>query len=349
MAKILKKIHIVLIVICLACQVGSAYASKNPPTPKMRQFIKMMVQEYHFNLHDLTYLLTNIQPNETILKTMRSPYEKKPWEVYRRVFVNVSRAEHGAIYWQKHQKTIASISKKYKIPPRIIIGIIGVETKYGENKGSYKVLDALTTLAFHYPRRSKFFTKELVQYLLYCRDEKVSPSTIKGSYAGAIGLPQFMPSSIRHYGVRFNKTERLDLIHNDADAMMSVANYLKMHGWHKNQPIATPASVKGKLNSQLISRNPSFKLTVAQFKRHHIIADDIVPANLKASLIYLPKDPTSHYWLVFPNFKVIMKYNPRIPYAMAVYQLSEMIRTLYDNPPELARHLHHARYNKKHA
>jgi membrane-bound lytic murein transglycosylase B len=200
---------------------------------------------------------------------------------------------------KEHHRVLQAVSKKYGIPASIIVAIIGVETEYGAHLGKYSVLNSLYTLGFYYPPREKFFRKELAQYLILTRDNHLPVSSIKGSYAGALGIPQFMPSSYRHYGVALEKNAPVNLFNNN-DAIASVANYFHKMGWAPNQPIT----------HQLYSKNDSIRTKTM-------------------NLITLPVKRGAEYWATYKNFKVIMSYNHNIVYAMAVYQLSKKIEQQY--------------------
>lgn len=293
----------------------------------VQQFIKSMVKEHQFNAKELTQTLNQVQLQPQIIESMEKPYEKKNWDVYRAIFMTPQRVQGGLNFWAANRATLERAQKRYGVPPEIIIAILGVETLYGERQGDHRVLDALATLAFNYPKRSPFFTKELKEYLLLCREHGVPATQYKGSYAGAIGKPQFMPSSYRYYAVDFSNKGRRDLVNNDADSIGSIANYFHKHGWRLNGGIAQPAKVAG-WKAKRIRTNPK----TANYNYAQLIAAGIKPITAsqyhpgRAGLIELMTDDGKEYWLAYPNFFVITRYNSSPQYALVVYLLSQQLK-----------------------
>ncbi|MDP3562547.1 MAG: lytic murein transglycosylase B [Legionellaceae bacterium] len=293
----------------------------------VKLFIREMVNQYHFDKKQLTAILTEATFQPKIIASMEQPYEKKNWDVYKSLFLTQDRVESGVRFWQENKQTLEQVEKQYGVPAEVIVAIIGVETRYGKNQGNYRVLDALSTLAFYYPKRSEFFTKELREYLLLCREQHVPVTQYMGSYAGAIGKPQFMPSSYRFYAIDFNKKGKADLTSEDQDVISSVANYFAKHGWKMNEVVAEPARVYGDAYKQLNmnSRSPNYAFT-------HLLAAGVKPEVSKmqhpgqAGVIELMTDNGSEYWLAYPNFYVITKYNTSPQYALVVYLLSQELR-----------------------
>ncbi|KTD64980.1 lytic murein transglycosylase B [Legionella shakespearei] len=293
----------------------------------VQQFIKSMVKEHQFNAKELTQTLNQVQLQPQIIESMEKPYEKKNWDVYRAIFMTPQRVQGGLDFWAANRATLERAQKRYGVPPEIIIAILGVETLYGERQGDHRVLDALATLAFNYPKRAPFFTKELKEYLLLCREHGVPATQYKGSYAGAIGKPQFMPSSYRYYAVDFNNKGRRDLVNNDADSIGSIANYFHKHGWRLNGGIAQPAKVAG-WKAKRIHTNPK----TANYNYAQLIAAGIKPITAsqyhptRAGVIELMTDEGKEYWLAYPNFFVITRYNSSPQYALVVYLLSQQLK-----------------------
>jgi len=300
------------------------------PTKKINAFIQHMVKKYNFNRKELTALMQHAKYNPKVIRSITYPFEKKPWNFYRRFFLTKERIEGGAKYWEQHLKTLNAVKKEYGVNPAVIIAIIAIESKFGKHAGTYNELSALSTLAFYYPKRSKFFKKELIHFLLLTRKEKLPTLEIRGSYAGALGIPQFMPSSYRHYAVDYTKNQSIDLMKNHDDAIASIANYLKRSGWKLNQPVAVPAKISGKVPQQLISKKAIPNYTIKQLEQHKVFPAETESANRKAALIAMQNTDSSEYWIVFRNFRAIMKYNPRTTYSMAVYELSRAIKQAYD-------------------
>jgi membrane-bound lytic murein transglycosylase B len=293
----------------------------------VQQFIKSMVKEHKFNAKELTQTLNQVQLQPQIIESMEKPYEKKNWDVYRAIFMTPQRVQGGLDFWAANRATLERAQKRYGVPPEIIVAILGVETLYGERQGDHRVLDALATLAFNYPKRSPFFTKELKEYFLLCREHGVPATQYKGSYAGAIGKPQFMPSSYRYYAVDFSNKGRRDLVNNDADSIGSIANYFHKHGWRLNGGIAQPAKVAG-WRAKRIQTNPK----TANYNYAQLIAAGIKPITAsqyhpsRAGLIELMTDDGKEYWLAYPNFFVITRYNSSPQYALVVYLLSQQLK-----------------------
>lgn len=290
-------------------------------------FIQSMVKQHHFNAAKLTEIMNQVEIQPQIIESMEKPYEKKNWDVYKNLFLTKQRLKGGLDYWNANQKALAKAQKRYGVPPEIIVAILGVETLYGEHQGEYRVLDALATLAFNYPKRSAFFTKELKEYLLLCREHGVSPTTYKGSYAGAMGKPQFMPSSYRYYAVDFNNKGKRDLIGNNGDSIGSIANYFQKHGWRVNEGIAQNAKLTGWKFKHIQTNPKSANYNYAQLDKagvRPITASHNHPA--RAGLIELMTDDGKEYWLAYPNFFVITRYNSSPQYALVVYLLSQQLK-----------------------
>lgn len=304
--------------------------------PELRQFIDEMAAKHKFNPAELDALFAQAQSQPAILAAISSPAEAKPWHRYRPIFVNRARIDDGVAFWLAHKEALERASQVYNVAPEIIIAIIGVETRYGKNTGSFRVLDALATLAFDYPARAAFFRGELEQYLLLAREEGMNPLDIKGSYAGAMGKSQFIPTSYRHYAVDFDGDGRRDLWNNDADAIGSVANYFKIHGWQADQPVTVPARVQGEQHKDLLGKNLKPQTPVRELARYGVSVDGDLPPDRPAVLLALEAEQGPEYWVGLDNFYVITRYNRSPLYAMAVYQLSREILTAFNR--HLAEH-----------
>lgn len=295
--------------------------------PEVQVFIEEMTAQHGFERDQLYGLFNRIQSQPDIIAQITRPAEAKPWYAYRNIFLTPKRIQGGVKFWNTHQAALNRAEQRYGVPAEIIVAIIGVETAYGQNTGSHPVLQALATLAFDYPRRASFFRKELENYLLLTREEGIDPLTLHGSYAGAMGLGQFMPSSYRAYALDFDGDQRRDLWQNPEDAIGSVANYLKQHRWQPGEPITTPVEISGDEYQGLVS-NTLDKPTrsVASFRHQGVVPTQPVDASLEAMLLELQGSDGPEYWLGFDNFYVITRYNRSPLYAMAVYQLSQDIR-----------------------
>jgi membrane-bound lytic murein transglycosylase B len=286
-----------------------------------------MSAKHDFDPNALTALFNQAQVRNDILALMRRPAEGKPWSEYRTIFLTRQRVNGGAAFWREHQDALVRAERIYGVPAEIIVAIIGVETMYGGNMGSHGVLEALATLAFDYPRRAPFFRKELENYLVLTRAEGIDPLSLKGSYAGAMGYGQFMPSSYIAYAVDFTGDGRRDLWNNPVDAIGSVASYLSNHDWNRDSPIAARAQVSGDGYRPLVSTKlEKPRYTVDQLRQGGVTPLSAVNADEPAMLFGLRGTAGMEYWLGFKNFYVITRYNHSELYAMAVYQLSQEIR-----------------------
>lgn len=297
-----------------------------------------MVARHSFNKKDLTSLFSKVHLRPDIIKAISRPAEALPWYKYRPIFMKKSRIEGGVKFWNQHAATLARAEKTYGVPPEIIVAIIGVESFYGKHKGKHLVIEALATLAFDYPKRSRFFRSELEQYLLLTREEKVDPLSLKGSYAGAMGEPQFISSSYRHYAVDFDQDGKRDLWGNTADIIGSVANYFSEHGWKSGQAITARATlVSSKIDKTKVSNKKIRSLVELGVKPKHsleyikktgLTTKKDLPDDQLAALIKLTTKDKPEYWLALHNFYVITRYNHSELYAMAVYQLGSEIAKL---------------------
>lgn len=296
--------------------------------PPVREFIDQMAAKDGFDKAYLEALFAKAQPQPAVIAAMEHPAEAKPWYIYRRIFLTDTRVREGVAFWRAHRAALERAQATYGVPPRIVTAIIGVETYYGRHMGSWPVFDSLATLAFDYPSRGAYFRRQLVQFLLLSRAEGFNPLAPKGSYAGAMGMGQFMPGSYRHYAVDFDGDAKRDLWNNPVDAIGSVAHYFAAHGWKPGGGVAVRARVKG---DPYAHRRPALKpaLTAAQLHARHITPRGVLAGGGPYSVIRLDSTQGPEYWVGAHNFYVIMRYNPSPLYAMAVYQLSQEIERAY--------------------
>ncbi len=291
----------------------------------LQAFIDDMATRHGFDREALRKLFAHVEARDSIVRAISTPAEAKPWSAYRPIFVNAKRIDGGVQFWNTNADLLERAYQIYGVPPQIIVAIIGVETRYGANMGRYPVIDALTTLAFAYPPRAEFFRSELEEYLLLAREEGLDPLAPQGSYAGAMGEGQFIPSSYRRYAIDFDGDGRRDLWNSPADAIGSVANYFQQHGWTRDARIATTARVFGGAWQSLPEQGLEPKLTIAQLRDYGIVAEQCVDNDRHASFVSLDGENGPEYWLGLDNFYVITRYNHSARYAMAVYQLSQAI------------------------
>ncbi|NNJ91438.1 MAG: lytic murein transglycosylase B [Gammaproteobacteria bacterium] len=291
-----------------------------------QDFILEMSQKHGFDQQFLTKTLDQAKVKQSILDAISRPAEKTlTWSQYRNIFIKPKRIEGGVQFWKENEADLNKAYQQYGVPPEIITAIIGVETLYGKHTGGYRVLDALTTLGFHYPPRSKFFRKELLQFLLLTREEKVDPTEPTGSYAGAMGKPQFIPSSYRHYAIDFDNDGKRDIWNNNTDVIGSVASYFSRHGWRRDRPVTVPASNVDNHHNEMVKAGMKPSIPVERLREAGIDIDEQIRPEQLSSLVELMVTDGKEYWAGLHNFYVITRYNHSNMYAMAVYQLSQEI------------------------
>jgi membrane-bound lytic murein transglycosylase B len=299
-------------------------------------FAAEMVAKNGFDPVALDRLMDRARYRQDIVDAMRRPYEGKPWSLYRPIFLTPARIEGGRAFWQSHAELLRRAERDYGIPPEVVVAIIGVETSYGGNLGRHRVIDALTTLGFAYPPRADFFRRELEAFLLLSREETIDAARVTGSYAGAVGKPQFIPSSYRAFAVDFDGDGRRDLWRSDADVVGSVANYLRLHGWRSGEPVALPATLTPEARAAVAAdglpvarKDPVSPATPAGelAGRGVTTAESLDPATPAVLLVLDGSE--DEFWIALNNFYVVTRYNRSNLYAMAVHQLGREIKALY--------------------
>jgi len=304
---------------------GSAYADY-ADRADVQEYIGELVAEHDFPEQELVALFRQADRKEAILESIARPAERTlEWYEYRRIFLKEPRISQGLEFWAANETILAEAEAKYGVPPEYIVAIIGVETRYGRIVGSYRVLDALTTLAFDYPPRSSFFRQQLTEYLLLAREEGRDPLWFKGSYAGAMGYGQFIPSSFRAYAVDFDGDGLRDIWTSESDAIGSVANYFSRHGWSPSSPVAVQVDVQGDSADQVANESLKLKRTVGELRGLGVSVDGL-DAEEQANLYRMMLEEGPEYWLGLHNFYVITRYNHSRLYALAVHQLSQEIK-----------------------
>jgi membrane-bound lytic murein transglycosylase B len=270
-------------------------------------------------------LLASAKRQQSILDAIARPAEKtKPWYDYRDIFMTDRRIREGVVFWDAHAAVLEEISQRTGVPSAVIVAIIGVETFYGRITGSYRVIDALSTLAFDYPRRSPFFTQELEQFLILAWESGKDPLALKGSYAGAMGYGQFMPSSYRAYARSFEPGGVPDIWDNPADAISSVGHYLNAHGWQAGERVLLDA-VANQPPDSLFAAGLKPSQSIEALARAGLSTEAGVDPQTQVTPIGLETIEGQRYWLGLQNFYVITRYNHSAMYAMAVWELSEAI------------------------
>lgn len=292
-------------------------------------FFQQLESQHNISKADAVAILQHAQLSDDVLTAIATPWEAKPWFEYYPIFLTERRLGNGLKFWREHHATLARAEREFGVPAQIIVAIIGVETFYGGYLGRHKVLDALYTLAFHYPPRETFFRSELGHFLALVKEEQLPATELMGSYAGAMGFGQFISSSYRAYAVDFDGDGQRDLLTNPVDAIGSVANYFAKHRWQASQPIAAPAWVSRGTNIDEFVSNRGQQLThtVGQLLDAGIHFTTEADRATKARLFKFDEPAgNASYWVALPNFYTITRYNHSPLYAMAVFQLSEQLR-----------------------
>ena len=295
----------------------------------VRAFIDEMVERHDFRRGDLQALFAGVRQQTRVLEVIQRPAEGKPWYQYRPIFLNPARIRQGAEFWAEHRALLEKAEATYGVPPEYIVAIIGVETFYGRHTGGFPVLDTLATLGFDYPPRARFFRSELEHFLLLTREEGLNPRGLEGSYAGAMGKSQFISSSYRNYAVDFDGDGTRDLWGSPADAIGSVANYFKRHGWQAGEPVTLPARVEEAVAAPFAEQGMKPSFTLAELTAAGVQPLRPLTYDDSVALIALEGEEFPEYWLGLGNFYVITRYNHSPLYAMAVHQLAQEIRRAY--------------------
>jgi len=312
-------------ILLAAASLGATAAEHNyHERPEGKALIQRLSEQHGMDAGWVRDMLAEAQYQPRIVEAMRRPAEKVlPWHEYRQIFLGESRIADGAAFMRRHRDTLERAQAETGVPAALITAIIGVETRYGRYLGRDRVLDALATLGFDYPERADFFRSELGHFLRLCHEEDIDATGAVGSYAGAMGMPQFIPSSYRAYAVDFDENGQRDLWQ-PADAIGSVANYLSEHGWRSHHGIAFPAEVAGSTDGLARSRRKT-KYRYEALADAGVTLQDAPAGDTEVGLIELEGENGPEYWLGLKNFFVITSYNHSRMYAMAVYQLSQAI------------------------
>lgn len=307
-------------------QMGGDFANN----PNAQQFIDKMVNKHGFDRQQLQEILSQAKRLDSVPRLMdnQAPTTSvKPpsgpngaWLRYRKKFITPDNVQNGVVFWNQYEDALNRAWQVYGVPPEIIVGIIGVETRWGRVMGKTRILDALATLSFNYPRRAEYFSGELETFLLMARDEQDDPLNLKGSFAGAMGYGQFMPSSYKQYAVDFSGDGHINLW-DPVDAIGSVANYFKAHGWVKGDQVAVMA------NGQAPGLPNGFKTkySISQLAAAGLTPQQPLGNHQQASLLRLDVGTGYQYWYGLPNFYTITRYNHSTHYAMAVWQLGQAV------------------------
>ena len=316
-----------LALLLLALAIFPASARTYVERDDVQEFIRGLAERHGFAEQDLRHLFSRVRRAEPVLEAIKpQPPKARSWEEYRGNFVNDKRIAAGVEFWKKHRRALERAEGRYGVPAPYIVAIIGVETYYGRNAGRWRVVDALTTLAFDYPARSPYFRNELEQYLLLAREQGKDAFSMRGSYAGAIGIPQFMPGSVRRYAVDFDGNGAIDLRRSAADAIGSVGNFLKEHGWQPGAEVLIEARVGGEAWRALADGTVDPKHAQADLRAAGVEFEGL-PEGVRAILVELetPERP-SDYRIGLHNFWVLTRYNRSAFYASAVHDLAQGLK-----------------------
>jgi membrane-bound lytic murein transglycosylase B len=290
-----------------------------------------MVERHDFDRTELTSLLDGAVIDATVLEAMARPAERVvPWFEYRTIFMTEERIAAGVAFWSEHAATLDAVSERYGVAPEMIVAIVGIETYFGTRMGRYRVLDALATLAFAYPPRASFFASELESFLLLAREEQVDVTTALGSYAGAMGAGQFIPSSYRAYAVDADADGKRDLWTNWDDVFGSVANYFDKHGWRAGEPVMESALRPDSFAGPEPRNALELGETVASLTRMGYVFTTTLPSDAPAEAFsYEAEGGGSEYWVGYHNFRVVTRYNRSAKYTLAAHQLAQAVRGRY--------------------
>ncbi len=298
--------------------------------PDVAAFIERIAVETDYSQQELVDLFSQVKKQEHLFAKLDKPAEKElDWYQYRGIFIKDKRIDRGVQFWKKHRDLLSQVSEKTGVPSEIIVAIIGVETFYGIYKGKDPVFDSLVTLAFDYPRRAKFFIRELEQFLLLAKEQGFEARSLRGSYAGAMGMPQFISSSYRNYAIDFDNDGQTNLFDSIPDITGSVANYFVKHGWQRDGRVARP--LVAVQNNSIANLEPGVKPAYkwGELQDSGLESRFDINAETPVALVKLQQRDHPEYWAGFQNFYVITRYNHSELYAMAVYQLAKLISYQY--------------------
>ena len=301
--------------------------------PEIEAFIQEMGRKHGYEPAPLRRMFLQVQTRPSILRAMSTPGTARPWFEYRRRIVEPVRIDNGVRFWMENTAALERANREFGIPEELIVATIGIETLYGRNMGSFRILDALSTLAFEYPPRAEFFRGELEEYLLLARESGMDALGTRGSYAGAIGIPQFLPSSYRKYAIDFDGDSRRDLVGSTADAIGSVANYYRSFGWNTGAPTIVSADSGDAELGPLLAAGIRPHIKVSELKSRGLVVQEPVDDNAEATLFFLQMEAGPKLILGLNNFYVITRYNRSINYAMAVHELATAIRAQVKSGP----------------
>lgn len=318
-----------LLLLACACAAPAEGRARFDNRADVRAFIAEMAEKHGFDTDDLARLFHRAQPQPQALKAIAPPRDPsiRSWRSYRARYVEPVRIDGGLDFWEREQAALEAARHAYGVPEEIVVAILGVETIFGRHTGRFPTLATLATLAFDYPPRAALFRSELEALLLLARDTGRNPLDYRGSYAGALGMPQFLPSSVRNWGVDFDHDGRIDIAASATDAVGSVANFLASHGWEGAGPVAVPAAVSGERFQGLIDAGITPRLTPAEMAEFGVSTTVDAPQAPCALIDLVTPGEATEYRLGYRNFFVLTRYNRSSFYALAVFELARELRT----------------------
>ena len=326
----MKALPVLAAIVLLQTPLGANadYASR----PEVQAYLDEISARHGFSRQWLSGVLAGAERKDSIIEAISRPAEKaKPWHEYRGIFVTDERTKAGVDFWKEHGVAVAAAEERYGVAAEVVVAVIGVETYYGRYLGRYRVVDALSTLAFDYPRRASFFKGELTEFLLLVREGGHDPFAPMGSYAGAMGYGQFIPSSYRAYAVDFDGDGVRDIWTNKTDAIGSVANYFAEHGWRGQGPAVLRVELEDPALDEVANAGLELEHTVGALRDRGVAGIDSLPAEARAALFRMQTVGGDEYWLALHDFYVVTRYNRSAMYALAVLQLAGEIRRHFDS------------------
>jgi membrane-bound lytic murein transglycosylase B len=297
--------------------------------PYLGAMVDRLVAEHGLDRDELIRVFDRVKLRPQVVEAIKKPAERLPWHRYRSFFINAGQIRNGIRFWEANGRALARAERETGVPQEIIAAVIGIETRYGATLGSHSVLESLTTLTLQYPRRREFFGEQLEHFLILTHEQNLDRFSIRGSYAGAIGIPQFMPTSYRQYAVDFSGDGKTDLVNQIDDAIGSVANYLKQFKWRAGEPVSLDLVVDDGVDKAPLTSERRLDTTVGRLRGAGARIDGRIPDDMKAGVVSLDGEDGTLYRVVFHNFYVLTRYNPSVLYAMAVHELSSALKRDY--------------------
>ena len=316
---------LVLLIFSRSVPAQNTPAESQKITPELRKFIDYMVRMHGFEARDLRILFEHTHRNQDVVRAISAPTTSRPWHQFKPLCIDGAQIADGLRFWNENAALLSRARRDFGVPEAIIVALIGIESRYGTHAGGYRVIDSLYTLSFEGPKRANYFRGELEQFLVLAREQSWDPGEVQGSFAGALGWPQFMPSSYRRFAIDYSGDGNIDLWTNMADIIGSVASYLREFGWKEGQPVATPARIDTTDPQAMVELGLKPQLSVAQWRERGVRSPPGTAESLLAGLFSLQVADGLEYWFGFDNFYVLLRYNRSRNYAMAVFQLADEI------------------------